>query len=58
MYGVVLQFPKMKVAVVTRDGRVAEIRTLAPALELRYQNVVISGEPNPSLLTFGLQLSF
>ena len=31
MYDVVLHFPKMKVAVVTRDGRVAEIRYLAPA---------------------------
>jgi methylated-DNA-[protein]-cysteine S-methyltransferase len=35
MYDVVLQFPKMKVAVVTRDGRVAEIRTLAPATPSR-----------------------
>ena len=31
MYDVVLHFPKMMAAVVTRDGRVAEIRTLAPA---------------------------
>jgi methylated-DNA-[protein]-cysteine S-methyltransferase len=35
MYDVVLQFPKMKVAVVTRDGRVAEIRTLAQATPSR-----------------------
>lgn len=33
-------------------------RTLSPSLEARYQNVIIGGEPNPSLLTFGLQLSF
>lgn len=31
MYDVVLHFPKMKVAVLTRDGCVAEIRYLAPA---------------------------
>ena len=31
MYDVVLRFPKMMVAVLTRDGRVAAIRYLAPA---------------------------
>jgi methylated-DNA-[protein]-cysteine S-methyltransferase len=35
VYDVVLQFPKMKVAVVTRDERVAEIHTLAPATPSR-----------------------
>jgi methylated-DNA-[protein]-cysteine S-methyltransferase len=31
MYDVVIEFPKMKVAVVTRDERVAEIRYLPPS---------------------------
>ncbi len=31
---------------------------LNPALELRYQNIVVSGEPNPNSLTLGVQLSF
>ena len=35
MFDVVLKFPKMKVAVVTRGGCVAEIRTLAPATPSR-----------------------
>jgi len=35
MYDVVLQFPKMKVAVVTRDERVAQIRYLPPGAPQR-----------------------
>lgn len=31
MYDVILEFPKMKVAVVTRDERIAEIRYLPPS---------------------------
>ena len=31
MYGVVVEFPRMKVAVATRDGKVAGIRYLPPA---------------------------
>jgi len=34
MYDVVVGFPKMKVAVATRDGRVAQIRYLPPDAEL------------------------
>ena len=34
MYDVVVGFPKMKVAVATRDGRVAQIRYLPPGADL------------------------
>jgi len=35
MYDVVIEFPKMKVAVATRDERVVEIRFLPPAVEAK-----------------------
>jgi hypothetical protein len=33
-------------------------RTLSPQLDLRYQNIIVSGQPNPQSYTLGLQLSF
>ena len=35
MFDVVVAFPKMKVGVITREGRVAEIRYLPPSVEAR-----------------------